>query len=409
MDPLDQLETVNTEQVQSDEQIEVDVQPTPAERHCEDTDLLLSSAYSIKQEPSEVPPPTLTFKTENVTGESCSDYNIKTEPVDYGFGQVTSVKSEEIKQEPMMQFSDDTDDIEIIGFNLTAHDNSDICDEVVNVVRCTECFQSFTSMAALNIHLELHRREKFCPHKWLTEDKYDRIVGSKFPEINIERVSLENHGYIFPKTESKQKMAGPYESKTAPVEKMTTLQALDSLFGSNKNSTSQPQSTTKQKSSKLVKDKTVKKRQKPSADGGVITKSEEVSSSTSLPSTFTCQVCCKVNFGSLEAMRKHLAYHPHSQCVDKVNICYICDEKFDKRDHQFKVHVDRHMIEMVNSAKNQCLGCQAFFKSKPLLIAHVQKIHQKERVYPCTFCGKRYDTKDQLTRHLVIIHNKAVQ
>ena len=108
-------------------------------------------------------------------------------------------------------------------------------------------------------------------------------------------------------------------------------------------------------------------------------------------------------------MRKHLAYHPHSQCVDKVNICCICDMKYDKRDHQYKVHVDKHLIEMMNSPRNQCLGCHAFFKSKDLLMSHVQTIHQKDNIYPCSYCGKQYNRKDQLSRHLVIIHNKTIK
>merc|ERR1712098_638883 len=49
------------------------------------------------------------------------------------------------------------------------------------------------------------------------------------------------------------------------------------------------------------------------------------------PAGVTCQVCHKVKCPNMETMRSHLTFHPHAQCVGKVNICYICDDKFDIR------------------------------------------------------------------------------
>ena len=328
---------------------------------------------SVKLQPVELPDPAVLIKTES----SGSDYNIKTEPTDYyGLSQMASVKSEAVKEEPIEAI--DMNDIEIVGGSMTSED--DICDEVETVVRCGECFQSFNSSAALTLHSKVHRGSKVEINlgQWLTEERCRAIAGSRFPEINVEPVSLENHDYVPRKRE-------------VSVPKMTTLQALESLLGSSKKPTSQHQTKiTHQSSDKRIEDS---RGEKPA---------------TSLQTTFTCQVCQKVNFGTMEAMRKHLSYHPHSQCLQKVNICFICDEKFDRRDPQYKVHTEKHLIEMRNSIMHQCLGCQALFKTKELLMTHVEKIHQNERQYPCIFCGKQYDRKDKLTRHLVIIHNQAI-
>ena len=364
------LENISSKSAQAERE-EGEVEPTVRIKSEPVDSSLTETSYNIKLEAA------MSFETSVPSVSSLTDYNIKTEqdPDLYSFLSSVSVKSEPVKEEPVevLEPTEDTsDEIEILGTSINSEAGSDSCDVVVSVVRCHQCFQSFTSREALALHAATHRpdQENFNPSQWLTQTKSSLIAGSKFPVLNMERVSLENHDYIFQQTARKERQVGP---------KMTTLQALDSLLGSSK--------------------KTEKTR--PEQTFPVEAKSETDSS-------FTCQVCWKVNFGSMEAMRKHLAHHPHAQCVDKVNICCLCDTKYDKRDHQYKVHVDKHLIEMVNSPKNQCLGCHAFFKSKDLLMSHVQKIHQKDNIYPCSYCGKQYGRRDQLSRHLVIIHNKTI-
>merc|ERR550517_1501150 len=113
---------------------------------------------------------------------------------------------------------------------MTSNDD-DICAEVDNLVRCGECFQSFNSSADLSLHSDLHRGggAEVSLSSWLTEERCRRIASSRFPEINLEAVSLEHHDYI-----ARQKAVRQSGGGEDPVPKMTTLQALESLLGSSK-------------------------------------------------------------------------------------------------------------------------------------------------------------------------------
>jgi len=124
----------------------------------------------------------------------------------------------------------------------------------------------------------------------------------------------------------------------------------------------------------------------------------------SLPAAFTCQVCLKVNFNTMEALRKHLSYHPHSLCKGKVNICYICDEKFDLEDMSYNVHLVRHLQKMKSSSNMKCLGCYSTFEGKDKLLSHVLSVHEKRKSFPCPVCPKCFDRKRQLLLHITTIH-----
>ena len=123
-----------------------------------------------------------------------------------------------------------------------------------------------------------------------------------------------------------------------------------------------------------------------------------------ISATFTCQVCLKVNFNTMEALRKHLSYHPHSLCSGKVNICYICDEKFDLKDPSFSVHLVRHLQTMKSSDNLKCLACYSTFEGREKLLSHVLSIHEKKMSFPCPVCPKYFNRKRQLLLHITTIH-----
>jgi len=124
----------------------------------------------------------------------------------------------------------------------------------------------------------------------------------------------------------------------------------------------------------------------------------------SAQAAFTCQVCLKVNFNTMDALRKHLSYHPHSLCKEKVNICYICDEKFDLGDSTFNVHLVRHLQKMKSSVTLKCLGCYSVFEGKEKLMSHVVAVHEKSKSFPCPACPKFFDRKRQLLLHITTMH-----
>ena len=121
--------------------------------------------------------------------------------------------------------------------------------------------------------------------------------------------------------------------------------------------------------------------------------------------SITCQVCHKVKTASYDSMKTHLNFHPHIQCIGKVNICYLCDEKFDLQDPQYQEHKDGHMTHMKQDANNQCVACYKKFSKQDQLFTHVYNVHEVEKVYPCAKCNEKFDRKKKFSLHLDTIHN----
>ena len=128
---------------------------------------------------------------------------------------------------------------------------------------------------------------------------------------------------------------------------------------------------------------------------------------SSTSSVLTCQVCLRVNTTNMESMRKHLTYHPHAQCLGKVKICNICDEKFDPRDLKFDNHVEKHLAEMMMSPKNQCQGCKATFRDSESLLNHLKDVHEKKKIFPCSICNESFERRKKLILHLDTIHGST--
>merc|ERR1712179_886796 len=378
---------------------------------------------------------------------------------------------------PVQTESDD----EVMIVETVVNNAGEACDILENVIRCNECFKSFQSNPELMEHSTIHEKlsvEEFASQK-VTKAKFEEIRDSKFPKINLARVSLKNHEYIqtsnLNHVDSKSTLKKP-ES----ISKITTLQALDGLFAPTKSSNTKhgarikpSDSDVKMSASKSFmkeidkvfemstklshnqKDKPYPKVQSsgtfsssieqstktkktllnlksfPKIPDGPPSSNEEYTALTnkvpgllglqpenthskskhtsslpkkSVPAAFTCQVCLKVNFNTMDALRKHLSYHPHSLCKEKVNICYICDEKFDLEDSSFNVHLIRHLQKMKNSVTLKCLGCYSVFEGKEKLMSHVVTVHEKSKSFPCPACPKFFDRKRQLLLHITTMH-----
>jgi len=378
-------------------------------------------------------------------------------------------------------------DDEVMIVDTVVNNAGEACDILDNVIRCKECFKSFQSKSELTKHSMIHEKlsvEQFASQK-VTQAKFEEIQDSKFPKINLVRVSLKNHGYI----QSTQIMvhddlhhvdSKSTVKKSESLTKITTLQALDGLFAPTKSSNtkqsarikppdsdvkmsasksfmkeidkvfemstklsqnsknnvkpslkvqsngtfSSTEESTKNKTSLLNRKSYPKLPEEPPSSNeyavltnkshspvGLQTKNTPLKSKhkisqpkKSVPAAFTCQVCLKVNFNTMDALRKHLSYHPHSLCKEKVNICYICDEKFDLEDSSFNVHLIRHLQKMKNSVTLKCLGCYSVFEGKEKLMSHVVTVHEKSRSFPCPACPKFFERKRQLLLHITTMH-----
>ena len=386
-----------------------------------------SSGYSIKQEPLEfslaienvvtnVPPGpgSYSIKTESslarqsppapaitqAVTQAVTAINIKQEMDTYGLFESMStnpVKSEPVKSEPLdhvnnseMNVDDEEEDeIQILECgNPSMEDiNRERVDVITNVLRCKECFKSFTSKVDLDGHVKIHSEEEtvsevsfepevFNENIWLTVSKSNEIANSKFPSINLQPVSTKNHKYIHPnkpthrskiveakiaeivlkpkqetmsqkekllshdrKAEKnvepvrsipkqdnveKQKVPGVVEKKAeGKVEKLTVLQALDSLLQSSKppqppqEPKVQPVQSALQALDNLLQSS---KPLEPKASQVKTARPCKEPKKKEAGSTLTCQVCWKVTCASMKSMRKHLTFHPHTQCRGKAGL-----------------------------------------------------------------------------------------
>lgn len=440
-------------------------------------------SYSIKLESSR------TGKSSSAIVNPDPIIDIKQEMDTYGlFGQTLTfpIKSEAVKSEPLdFVVNEDDEEIQIIdNINVKEKINKDLVDVIINVLRCKECFKSFISKEDLDCHIKTHsEKDEFDENKWLTDSKEKQISSSRLPFINVRRESTKDHGYIYPRKQTPKaknvesadymivsqaekekssrdekppaaeknveenledpkcmpKNEGITENKKAPkaddnkvedsVEKLTVLQALDTLFQPSKSQSPKPpvvqpaQSAlqaldTLLQSSKLLMNeqkvsqvKTNKAAKHPKRKTSIKADNEATMKTLikkkEAKSTLTCQVCWKVTCATMESMRKHLTFHPHTQCKGKVNICYICDDKFDLRDEEYTIHVEGHLLEMRTSGYNQCLGCQENFSNSDQLMRHVQTVHEKGKRFPCSICPEKFDRKKKLLLHLDTIHSEV--
>ena len=206
-----------------------------------------------------------------------TDYNIKKEVEDVAevsayFGDLLS----EVKVEPetimpgqtvlALLAAGEVEDDDIVFLPQVLHPPAeDLVSLVSEVSRCTDCFLSFPSPSQLAQHMLQHR----APPR-LSLPQQHALASSPVPRLTLYRAPLPT---AFKRKRQEEAAASSMMASTAApaAAPMTTLQALDSLLA------------------------------------------EPPRAATSGPGPeFSCAVCSKDSFTSMAALRKHLAYHPHS-------------------------------------------------------------------------------------------------
>ena len=217
-----------------------------------------SNVYGIKQEVEE-----MEEVVEVPVTLEISDYPVKQEAVeglhsaDLAVADfLSSFAAPAVKAEPV-GVEEGLTVLDMLGV-LGARQEEQV-DLVETVDRCAECFLRLPSSSYLALHALGHRRPGV----------EARAAASPLPALSLARVRVPPDAmrrFRSLRVASGASGQGPAGKEAAG--QVTTLQALDSLLGPAE--------------------------------------------------VLVCAVCSKDTFPSLAALRRHLAYHPHSQCRGKV-------------------------------------------------------------------------------------------
>lgn len=105
---------------------------------------------------------------------------------------------------------------------------------------------------------------------------------------------------------------------------------------------------------------------------------------------------CKKTFGSLEAKRKHVQENPRCWAF----ICCVCGERFTSLTLR---NAHRAQVHGVESKSYVCPECREVFPNRHKYRVHFIMTHTNE-YYTCN-CGRKFDTKANLEKHMVV-HTK---
>ncbi|XP_065363948.1 transcription factor grauzone-like isoform X5 [Calliphora vicina] len=112
-----------------------------------------------------------------------------------------------------------------------------------------------------------------------------------------------------------------------------------------------------------------------------------------------CHICNK-RFCSEINLTRHI-HNIHKYI--KYHICDVCGQKY-KNKESFKLHYAQHQGIIEPAA--QCSICQKWLKNKNTLRLH-RFVHEKHPT-PCGICGKLFETKHRLRRHISYWHKSDV-
>lgn len=113
---------------------------------------------------------------------------------------------------------------------------------------------------------------------------------------------------------------------------------------------------------------------------------------------FSCKHCEKI-YSHQQSLHNHMKkLHPET---DKVSfLCSQCPKRFDS-DKKLRVHDQVHLPDDKKMI-HPCPYCEKKFTKSVNVQAHVRSIHQLERPFLCSDCGKNFSTKGALKEHQII-------
>lgn len=114
--------------------------------------------------------------------------------------------------------------------------------------------------------------------------------------------------------------------------------------------------------------------------------------------SFSCKQCDKM-YSHQQSLHNHMKkIHPE---LDKTTfMCSECSKRFDS-EKKLKVHEQVHLPDD-KKLIHPCPYCDKKFTKSVNVQAHVRSIHQLERPFLCSDCGKNFSTKGALKEHQII-------
>lgn len=114
---------------------------------------------------------------------------------------------------------------------------------------------------------------------------------------------------------------------------------------------------------------------------------------------FTSCKLCKKMYSHQQSLHNHVKKaHPES---DKSPfMCAQCPKQFES-EKKLKVHEQVHLPDE-KKMKHPCPYCDKKFTKSVNVQAHIRSIHQMERPFLCSDCGKNFSTKGALKEHQII-------
>lgn len=107
-------------------------------------------------------------------------------------------------------------------------------------------------------------------------------------------------------------------------------------------------------------------------------------------SEFQCEKCSKI-FRNIANFKRH----ERRGCeLKKAFNCVICSAAFTQKAN-LKVHLKTHL----NIREYQCPHCERYFSRNTFLKNHIMSVHEKEKPFVCSECGKTFSRMDSMKRH----------
>ncbi|CRL02670.1 CLUMA_CG015854, isoform A [Clunio marinus] len=113
---------------------------------------------------------------------------------------------------------------------------------------------------------------------------------------------------------------------------------------------------------------------------------------------FSCKFCDKI-YSHQQSLQSHMR-RTHPDTKNSSFLCLICPKQFDT-ERKLKVHNQSHLPDEKKMI-HPCPYCDKRFTKSVNIQAHVRSIHQMERPFLCSECGKCFSTKGALKEHHVI-------
>ena len=108
---------------------------------------------------------------------------------------------------------------------------------------------------------------------------------------------------------------------------------------------------------------------------------------------------CFSDFPNREDLTAHKTKE-HPKRAEKLN-CDKCGKLFDFK-HQLKKHIK---IVHDNIRDQKCSHCDKSFKTKDVLKEHIASVHEGVK-HICAFCGRSYNRRSDLSVHVKVRHNQ---